>query len=59
MTDSVENIESGAFRGCASLKEIVFGGTKEQWEAVSKGRDWKIHVRNLRVHCKDGDVRYR
>ena len=31
---SVTSIESGAFLGCTALRDVSFGGTRTQWEAV-------------------------
>lgn len=56
---NVATIGDGAFYKCTSLREIVFEGTKEQWEAVDKGCGWRSCVRNFRVHCKDGEVKYK
>ncbi|MCM1546011.1 MAG: leucine-rich repeat protein [Clostridiales bacterium] len=37
---SVEFIGSFAFGRCGNLKTINFGGTKEQWDAVTKENNW-------------------
>ena len=43
-----------AFTGCTSLREIRFGGTKAQWEAIEKIRCWKKGVPARRVICSNG-----
>ena len=37
---SVTSISHWAFDGCSSLSSIYYAGTKEQWEAISKGANW-------------------
>ena len=41
---SVTEIGYNAFNGCTSLAEIHYAGSKEQWYAVKKGKDWKEDV---------------
>ena len=38
--DSVKIIGEYAFQGCSSLANIYYTGTKEQWNAISKGFRW-------------------
>ncbi len=38
--ESVTKIEEYAFAGCKNLKEIKFGGTKEQWDSIEKAQYW-------------------
>ena len=54
--DSVTTIGEEAFRGCRSLTEIHFAGTKEQWQAISKGSGWNDNTGNYTVHCTNGDL---
>ena len=35
--DSVTEVGEYAFHGCAGLTDVIFGGTQEQWSAVSIG----------------------
>lgn len=37
---SVKRIGVAAFRNCTALTSIVFDGTEEEWNAISKGYDW-------------------
>ena len=39
--ESVTSIGASAFYNCSSLKTINYTGTEEQWNAISKGTDWK------------------
>ena len=54
--DSVTSIGLYAFSGCNGLTSINFEGTKAQWNAIQKGRDWKYNVPAKQVICKDGTV---
>ena len=38
---SVTYIGEEAFEDCTSLKEIRYAGTKDQWDDVEKGKNWK------------------
>ena len=42
--NGVTSISYGAFRGCTSLKNINYRGTREQWNAITKGSDWNNHT---------------
>ena len=54
--DSVTHIDDYAFNYCTSLTTINFNGTMEQWNAVSKGTNWKTNVPATQVVCTDGTV---
>lgn len=41
---SVVEIQDFAFRDCVKLKQIVFAGTQEQWDAVKKGNEWNKYT---------------
>lgn len=41
---SVTSIESSAFQYCTRLKDIYYTGTKEQWNAITKGSDWNYNM---------------
>lgn len=54
--DSVESIKADAFRNCTNLKEIRYGGTTAQWEALKKDKDWNAGTPDdLIIHCSDSD----
>ena len=54
--DSVTSIGSYAFENCSGLTSITFNGTKAQWNAISKGTDWKYKVPATEVVCSNGTV---
>ena len=54
--NSVTSIGSNAFSSCSRLTSITFQGTKAQWRAIRKGRDWNLYTIWYTVHCTDGDI---
>ena len=55
--DSVTSIGESAFQFCSGLTSITFSGTIAQWNAISKGTDWKKYVPwECKVICTDGTV---
>lgn len=54
--ESVTNIGNYAFDGCENLTRIIFDGTKEEWNAISKGYDWDYDTGEYIVHCSDGTL---
>lgn len=40
--DALKSMGKNIFNICGNLKEIVFGGTREQWDAIEKDPDWKF-----------------
>ncbi len=54
--DSVTSIGARVFCDCSSLTSIHFGGTKAQWNAISKGYDWNYSTGNYIIYCTDGEI---
>lgn len=55
--NSVTIIGSSAFSSCVWLTGVIFNGTKEEWNTITKGSAWKDD--NLRqVICTDGTYKY-
>lgn len=50
--ESIIRIGSGAFEDCHNLKEIIFTGTKTQWQELKKGTDWDKNTPNYTVYCQ-------
>ncbi len=53
---SVTEIGERAFEDCPSLTEIHHAGSKKQWDAVEKGKDWNKGVSAASVICTDGEA---
>ena len=47
--DSVTHIWISAFEGCTSLTTINYTGTEEQWNAITKDRDWDADTGNYKI----------
>ncbi len=54
--NSVTSIGDSAFSGCMSLTSINYGGTKEQWNNISKSSSWKYFTGSFTVYCTDGEI---
>lgn len=52
--DSVTSIGSYAFNGCSSLTGIIFQGTMQQWNDISKETYWNNNTGSYTVTCTDG-----
>ena len=53
---SVKKIGSGAFTDCYNLTSIIFIGTIEEWDNITKGYNWNNQVPTTYVQCSDGQV---
>ena len=53
---AVTSISKYAFRNCSSLETINYSGTMKQWEAITKGTNWKYGASITKVICSDGEV---
>ena len=52
----VPQICAKMFYGCTALTDIFYGGTVEEWNAMTKGADWNTNTGAYTIHCTDGDV---
>ena len=52
----ITSIGDMAFSMCLALEEINYGGTSDQWNALSKGFNWNYNTGNYIVYCNDGVV---
>lgn len=51
---SLTRMEAFAFGFCGKLSEVVYGGTREEWDAVVKDRNWDYNAKDFAVRCTDG-----
>lgn len=56
ISNNTENIIMYAFAYCTSLKTINFEGTVAEWNAISKGSDWKLGCGTITVYCTNGTL---
>ena len=54
--ESVTVVGEEAFYGCTSLTAIIYNGTVEQWESVTKEVNWNKNVPATYVQCTDGSA---
>lgn len=55
--NGITELSSRIFYKCTSLTSINYNGTISQWNAITKGRDWKYLVpESCVVHCTDGNT---
>lgn len=54
--DAVASIGQWAFSNCSNLTNIIFEGTVEQWNIITKGAGWNTNVPATYVQCSDGQV---
>lgn len=54
--NSVTHISSSVFEYCTELEDIVFKGTKDQWNAITFDYYWADNTGNYTIHCTDGDI---
>lgn len=53
----ITEIGETAFILCTSLTSITYNGTTEQWQAITKGDNWKYGVPSTCIiHCTNGDL---
>ncbi len=53
---SLTSIDERALYYCTSLEEIHYDGTKEQWNAISKGESWNDRTGAYTIFCTDGEI---
>ena len=48
--EDVSDIGSHAFYYCKAISRIVYRGTEEQWESITKGENWDTYFKNSKYH---------
>jgi hypothetical protein len=54
--NSVTSIDVRCFNNCKNLNNIIFEGTINEWNDITKKSNWNANVPATVVHCIDGDV---
>lgn len=54
--NKVKSLGDYVFENCPFLEVLVFDGTKEEWNSIEKGVNWKENSSLERIICKDGDI---
>ena len=52
MSNSVRNIKSYAFSNCSNLSNIIFNGTINEWNNITKASDWKNNSNIQKIRNK-------
>ena len=52
----VKRLGDCVFENCSLLKDLIFNGTIEEWNAIEKSDNWKEKSSLERIICKDGDI---
>ena len=51
---SVTYFDYGVFQSSTKLKDIYYGGSKDDWNAINKKSGWDANFSGYTVHCTDG-----
>ena len=51
---SVISIDKDAFKGCETLENIIYLGTKNQWQQIKKSDSWNSKTGMYKIRCFDG-----
>ncbi|MDE6704480.1 MAG: leucine-rich repeat domain-containing protein [Treponemataceae bacterium] len=54
--DGVKSIGNSAFKYCYDLTSVNYGGSEEQWNAITKGSDWDKNTGDYTITCMDGSL---
>ena len=54
--NGVTNIMDMAFNLCTSLTSIIYSGSTEQWNAITKGRSWNGETGDYTITCANGTI---
>ena len=56
ISTSITEIKNSAFSGCTSLTTIIYEGTSEQWEGITKGTRWDFNTGEYTLICLGDEI---
>ena len=56
MSKNVTSIGDSAFSVCIDLTTMIYGGTADEWNAISKDPNWMRDTGYFNVECADGNT---
>ena len=56
MPNTIVEIKEYAFNNCTSLENLIFKGTKEEFNSILKEENWNYNSLFTKVTCDDGEV---
>ena len=56
ITTNPSIMRESPFKGCSNLTSLIYPGTKEQWNNISKTDGWNWDNTITTIHCTDGDI---
>jgi len=56
LPESLTSIGKKAFSGTTPLNKIAFGGSREKWNAIEKGSNWREYNNTVNITCTNGSV---
>ena len=56
ISTSITEIKNSAVVGCTSLTTIIYEGTSEQWEGITKGTRWDFNTGEYTLICLGDEI---
>ena len=56
ISTSITEIKNSAFAGCTALTTIIYEGTSEQWEGITKGTRWDFNTGEYTLICLGDEI---
>ena len=53
---NIKTIESHAFYNCNELQSILYNGSEQQWNEISKDTDWLVNTNISSIICNDSII---
>lgn len=56
LSKDLKSIGNNSFSGCDNLSDIIYNGTMDEWNEISKNKYWNVSSCAFVIHCTDGDI---